>query len=74
MNEHVYRTKSETVLVLLQGFIHFVYLRFVFNLLLSISIFPVFVTLAEQYVSAIQHGAVPDVDDAFTAAAKKRKC
>ncbi|XP_060605755.1 guanylate-binding protein 1-like [Ruditapes philippinarum] len=29
-----------------------------------------FVTLADRYVTAIKHGAVPDVDDAFTAVAK----
>jgi hypothetical protein len=30
----------------------------------------VFVTLAEHYVTAIKHGAIPDVDDAFSAVAK----
>jgi hypothetical protein len=30
----------------------------------------VFVTLADRYVTAIKNGAVPDVDDAFTAVAK----
>ncbi|XP_060561032.1 guanylate-binding protein 2-like [Ruditapes philippinarum] len=29
-----------------------------------------FVTLADRYVTAIKHGAIPDVDDAFTAVAK----
>jgi hypothetical protein len=30
----------------------------------------VFVTLADRYVTAIKNGAVPDVDEAFTAVAK----
>jgi hypothetical protein len=30
----------------------------------------VFVTLVDRYVTAIKHGAVPDVDDAFEAVAK----
>ncbi|XP_060575169.1 guanylate-binding protein 1-like isoform X2 [Ruditapes philippinarum] len=31
---------------------------------------PMFVTLVDRYVTAIKHGAVPDVDDAFEAVAK----
>ena len=34
------------------------------------TIFSVFATLVDRYVTAIKHGAIPDVDDAFTAVAK----
>jgi hypothetical protein len=36
----------------------------------SFVLFTVFITLADRYVTAIKHGAVPDVDDACTAVAK----
>jgi hypothetical protein len=41
--------------------------------IILINYFPVkvFVTLVDRYVTAIKNGAVPDVDDAFTAVAKQ---